>query len=61
MHPIFCFLGSVIRYVYELIHSFLTGKERPKFYLVCQNKSNAYLGFLLLIPLLILYLVIYHW
>jgi len=61
MHPIFCFIGSSIRYIIQLIYSLLTGSERPKYSMVCQNKSNAWLGFLLVIPILLLYLLINRW
>ncbi|NOU58460.1 hypothetical protein [Marinifilum caeruleilacunae] len=61
MHPIFCFIGGGIRFVILYIQSIITGKERPKYMMVCQNKSNAWFGFLLIVPLLLLYLLIYHW
>ncbi|PXY02589.1 hypothetical protein DF185_00405 [Marinifilum breve] len=61
MHPIFCFIGGSIRFVILYMRYLITGEERPKYSLVCQNKSNAWLGFLLIIPLVLLYLIIYQW
>jgi hypothetical protein len=57
MHPIFCFIGSVIRYTGQIISAVFTGKEVPKFSMVCQNKSNAWLGFLIVVPIILWYFI----
>lgn len=62
MHlAIFCLLGGALRYVFQLLRSFISGSERPSYHATCKHSGNTWLGLLVTFPLLILFFLITNW
>ncbi len=62
MHlAIFCLLGGALRYVFQLLMSFIKGTEKPLYSSTCKHQGNAWLGLIVIFPLLLLIFLISNW
>lgn len=62
MHlAIFCLLGGALRYVFQLLRSLIKGTERPLYQATCKHSGNAWLGLIVIFPILILFFLITNW
>ena len=62
MHlAIFCLLGGALRYVFQVARSLIKGVEKPSYSATCKHPGNAWLGLIVVFPLLLLIFLITNW
>lgn len=58
---IFCLLGGALRYLFQVVRSIIKGTEKPLYQTTCKHPANAWLGLIVIFPLLLLIFLVANW